>query len=95
MLNVTSKGISDTPAWIVVKANDYARFHGKTPFVIYQGLWSILHRDFERDIIPMTISEGMALAPWGVLGQGKFRTDEEEEKRRETGERGASYLQLS
>ncbi|TCD65738.1 hypothetical protein EIP91_002267 [Steccherinum ochraceum] len=81
-------GISDTPAWIVAKANAYARFHGKTPFVIYQGLWSILRRDFERDIIPMAISEGMALAPWGVLGQGRIRTDEEEERRRETGEKG-------
>ncbi|KAE9397508.1 Aldo/keto reductase, partial [Gymnopus androsaceus JB14] len=27
-------GISDTPAWIVAQANQYARDHGKTPFVI-------------------------------------------------------------
>ena len=46
-------------------------------------------RSFERDIIPMARSEGMALAPWDVLGSGKFRTDEEERKRRETGEHGA------
>ena len=25
----------------------------------------------------------MALAPWGVIGRGRFITDEEEEKRRE------------
>ncbi|KAH8101113.1 Aldo/keto reductase [Cristinia sonorae] len=81
-------GISDTPAWIVAKANAYARYHGKTPFVIYQGLWSILRRDFEREIIPMALSEGMALAPWGVLGQGRIRTDEEEARRRESGEKG-------
>ena len=30
-------GISDTPAWIVSSANRYARDHGKTPFVVYQG----------------------------------------------------------
>jgi aryl-alcohol dehydrogenase-like predicted oxidoreductase len=30
----------------------------------------------------------MALAPWRVLAAGKIRTDEEEEKRRETGENG-------
>lgn len=52
-------GISDTPAWIVPKANLYARLTGKTPFVIYQGLWSIMQRDFERDILPMALSEGM------------------------------------
>ena len=31
---------------------------------------------------------GMALAPWNVLAGGKIRTDEEEERRRQTGERG-------
>jgi len=31
---------------------------------------------------------GMALAPWNVLAGGKFRTDEEEEKRQNTGEKG-------
>ena len=30
----------------------------------------------------------MALAPWRVLAGGKIRTDEEEEKRRQTGEKG-------
>ncbi|KAF9532684.1 NADP-dependent oxidoreductase domain-containing protein, partial [Crepidotus variabilis] len=45
-------------------------------------------RSFERDIIPMARSEGMALAPWSVLAAGKFRTDEEEERRRKTGEHG-------
>ena len=32
---------------------------------------------------------GMALAPWNVLGAGKIRTDAEEERRRQTGEKGA------
>ena len=81
-------GISDTPAWIVSSANRYARDHGKTPFMVYQGPWSVLERDFERDIIPMVRHEGMALAPWAVLAAGKIRTDAEEQKRRETGEKG-------
>ncbi|EJF56113.1 Aldo/keto reductase [Dichomitus squalens LYAD-421 SS1] len=81
-------GISDTPAWIVSKANLYARLTGKTPFVIYQGAWSILQRDFERDILPMARAEGLALAPWNVLAAGRVRTDEEEERRRQTGELG-------
>jgi aryl-alcohol dehydrogenase-like predicted oxidoreductase len=52
-------GVSDTPAWIVAKANTYARLTGKTPFCIYQGAWSIMQRDFERDILPMCLAEGM------------------------------------
>ncbi len=82
------QGISDTPAWIVSQANQYARMSGKTPFVIYQGAWNVLKRDFERDIIPMAKAGGLALAPWGVLAAGKIRTDEEERRRRETGEKG-------
>ena len=82
------QGISDTPAWVVSKANRYAKDHGKTPFCIYQGNWSVLERSFERDIIPMARSEGLALAPWGVLGGGKIRTNAEEARRRESGEKG-------
>jgi aryl-alcohol dehydrogenase-like predicted oxidoreductase len=71
-------GISDAPAWIVVKANDYARQHGLRPFSIYQGRWSAACRDFEREIIPMSIDQGMAIAPWGVLGGGGFKSKGEE-----------------
>ncbi|KAE9403978.1 Aldo/keto reductase [Gymnopus androsaceus JB14] len=85
-------GISDTPAWIVAQANQYAKDHGKTPFVIYQGKWNIMDRSFERDIIPMARSLGLALAPWEVLASGKLRTDEEEERRRTTGEKGRAFM---
>ncbi len=33
----------------------------------------------------------MALSPWNVLAGGKIRTDEEEEKRRQTGENGRAW----
>ncbi|KAG8214443.1 NADP-dependent oxidoreductase domain-containing protein [Butyriboletus roseoflavus] len=81
-------GISDTPAWVVSQANQYARDHGKTPFVIYQGQWNVMQRSFERDIIPMCKAHGMALAPWGVLAGGRLRSDEEEERRAQSGEKG-------
>ena len=94
LYDLLKQGISDTPAWIISSANRYARMSGKTPFVVYQGEWSVLERDFERDIIPLARMEGMALAPWGVLAGGRIRTDEEELKRRQTGENGA-YLTAS
>ncbi|TFK24398.1 aryl-alcohol dehydrogenase [Coprinopsis marcescibilis] len=85
-------GISDTPAWIVSRANQYARDHALTPFVIYQGQWSILERSFEREIIPMARAEGMALAPWFVLAGGKLRTDAEEQRKVESGDPGRTTL---
>ena len=79
-------GISDTPAWWVAAANTYAIDHGKTPFSIYQGRWNLMVRDFERDIIPMARHFGMALAPWDVLGGGKFQSKKALEERKAQGE---------
>lgn len=70
-------GASDTPAWVVSKANEYARARGLRPFVVYQGQWSAASRDFEREIIPMCRAEGMGICPWGTLGSGNFKTDEQ------------------
>ncbi|KAI0056347.1 aryl-alcohol dehydrogenase [Artomyces pyxidatus] len=78
----------DAPAWVVVKANAYARQTGKSPFVIYEGQWNVLKRSFERDIIPMARAEGLALAPWDCLASGRLRTDAEEAARRASGEKG-------
>ncbi len=50
--------MSDTPAWWVVKANEYARYNGKTPFVVYQAAYSVVQRDIEREILPMCRHEG-------------------------------------
>jgi len=47
-----------------------------------------MSRDFERDVIPMARQWGMALCPWNVLAGGKLRSDAEEQRRRETGEKG-------
>ncbi|KAI4717906.1 putative aryl-alcohol dehydrogenase Aad14 [Aureobasidium sp. EXF-10727] len=79
-------GISDSPAWVVSAANYYAKAHGKTPFSIYQGRWNIMLRDFEREIIPMARHFGMALAPWDVLGGGKFQSKAAIEERKKKNE---------
>lgn len=81
-------GVSDTPAWVVSAANTYARAHGKTPFSVYQGRWSVLDRDFERDILPMARQFGLALCPWNVLGGGELKTKKQIEARRSTQEGG-------
>ncbi|KZV91530.1 Aldo/keto reductase [Exidia glandulosa HHB12029] len=81
-------GASDLPAWVVAQANQWAVCHGKTPFSVYQGAWNVMDRSFERDIIPVAREWGMGLAPWNVLAGGKLRSDEEEQRRKESGEGG-------
>lgn len=83
-------GISDTPAWIVSAANQYAKDHGLRQFSVYQGDWSCAMRDFERDIIPMAKHQNMALCPFGTLNQGRFQT-EAVFKERETNNPGRKF----
>lgn len=81
MLNqVLYLGASDVPAWWVVKANDYARAHGLTPFSVYQGRWNAAYRDMEAEIIPMCEDQGMAIVPWAALGGGQLMSSEQRQK---------------
>lgn len=73
-------GVSDTPAWVVSKANEYARNHGLRQFVVYQGLWNAARRDFEREILGMCAAEGMGIAPWGALGSGQLKSAKQREQ---------------
>jgi len=63
-------GISNHPAWMVVKANAIAEKNGWTKFVALQNYYTIAGRDIEREIIPMAQSEGLALMPWSPLAGG-------------------------
>ena len=72
-------GASDIPAWVVVKANMFARAHGLTPFSIYQGRWNAAYRDIEAEIIPMCEDQGMAIVPWAALGGGQLQSKAQKE----------------
>jgi aryl-alcohol dehydrogenase-like predicted oxidoreductase len=70
-------GVSSWPAWVVVKANSYARALGYSPFVVYQGGWKTADRDIEREVVPMCKAEGMAITVWGAMASGKFKNAEQ------------------
>ncbi|TAQ87962.1 hypothetical protein B7494_g3723 [Chlorociboria aeruginascens] len=77
-------GVSNWPAWVVVKANAYARQHGLAPFVVYEGHWNPADREIEREILPMCRDEGMGITVWGALGGGKFKNKAREDDRGRT-----------
>jgi len=59
-------GISDTPAWIVAKANTLADLRGWTNFVGLQIEYSLIQRTPERDLIPMAFwNDCYALVAFG------------------------------
>jgi len=63
-------GISNHPAWMVAKANGIADKMGWTKFVALQNYYSIAARDIERELVPLALSEGLALMPWSPLAGG-------------------------
>jgi aryl-alcohol dehydrogenase-like predicted oxidoreductase len=63
-------GISNHPAWMMMKANGFADKMGWEKFVATQNYYSIAGRDIEREILPMAISEGISIMPWSPLAGG-------------------------
>jgi aryl-alcohol dehydrogenase-like predicted oxidoreductase len=63
-------GISDTPAWIIARANAIAEQHGWTPFTAVQAQYSLIERTTERDLAPMARALDLALCAWSPLGSG-------------------------
>ncbi|WP_422083772.1 aldo/keto reductase [Ulvibacterium sp.] len=79
-------GISDAPAWVISKANMYARQNGLTPFEASQIEYSLIQRTGERELLPMAKDEGMTTLAWSPLSSGiltgKYNTDDEKGNRR-------------
>ncbi len=63
-------GISNHPAWMVVKANAFATQQHWPRFIASQNYYSIAGRDIEREIVPMALSEKLAIMPWSPLAGG-------------------------
>jgi aryl-alcohol dehydrogenase-like predicted oxidoreductase len=72
-------GVSNHPAWMMMKANSYAEKMGWNKFVASQNYYTIASRDIEREIVPMALNEGIGIMPWSPLAggflSGKFRRD--------------------
>jgi aryl-alcohol dehydrogenase-like predicted oxidoreductase len=63
-------GISDTPAWVIARANTIAEWHGWTAFAGLQAPYNVMQRDIERELLPMAESFGMTVAAWSPLEGG-------------------------
>src|SRR2546425_2163413 len=63
-------GISDTPAWVVARANTLADLRGWSPFAGIQVEYSLLERAVERELVPMAHALDLAVLGWAPLGRG-------------------------
>lgn len=63
-------GISDTPAWVIARANTIAELRGWSRFVGLQIRYSLIDRTVERELLPMSRALDLAVTPWGIVGSG-------------------------
>jgi aryl-alcohol dehydrogenase-like predicted oxidoreductase len=63
-------GISDTPAWVVARANAIAELRGWTEFVGLQVEYSLSTRTPERELLPMARELGIGITAWSPLAGG-------------------------
>ena len=63
-------GVSDTPAWVIARANTLADWRGWSPPIAIQVPYSLIQRDIERELLPMAESAAMSLAAWSPLAGG-------------------------
>jgi aryl-alcohol dehydrogenase-like predicted oxidoreductase len=62
--------VSDTPAWIIARANMLAELRAWSPFICLQTEYSLVERTSERDLLPMAQSCGLGITAWSPLAQG-------------------------
>ena len=63
-------GISDAPAWYVAAATTLAEERGWTPFCAVQSQYSLIERNAERELLPLSKNFDLAFTAWGALGTG-------------------------
>lgn len=72
-------GFCNLPAWLAMKAISYSDSHNSARFVSAQVYYSLASRDIERELVPLTQDQGLAILPWsplaGGLLSGKFNLD--------------------
>ena len=87
-------GISDTPAWIVSRANTLAELQGWSRFIGLQIRYSLIDRTAERELLPMAQAFDMGVTIWSVLAagvlSGKYLADPQATGRAAAGVTGAS-----
>jgi len=63
-------GASSMYAWQFAKALYLADQHGWTRFVSMQNHYNLVYREEEREMIPLSRSEGIGIIPWSPLARG-------------------------
>ena len=65
-------GASSMYAWQFAKMLSTSALHGWTRFVTMQNHVNLMHREEEREMLPLCRAEGVGVLPWSPLARGKL-----------------------
>ena len=65
-------GCSNFSGWHVMKSLSISERHGLARYVVNQGYYSLIGRDYEWDLMPLAVDQGLGLMVWSPLGWGRL-----------------------
>lgn len=65
-------GCSNFSGWHLMKALSVSERYGLERYVAYQGYYSLIGRDYEAELMPLAIDQGVGLLVWSPLGWGRL-----------------------
>ncbi|MCW2665991.1 MAG: putative aldo/keto oxidoreductase, NAD(P)-dependent, related to aryl-alcohol dehydrogenase [Frankiales bacterium] len=68
-------GASSMWAWQFSKALYTADLNGWTRFATMQNHYNLLHREEEREMLPLCADQGIGVLPWSPLARGRLTRD--------------------
>ena len=69
---VRHTGVSNYPGWALMKAQAAADRDGRPRFVAHQVYYSLIGRDYEADLMPLGVDQGVGALVWSPLGWGRL-----------------------
>ncbi|MGK5595321.1 MAG: aldo/keto reductase [Parachlamydiaceae bacterium] len=65
-------GCSNFSGWHLMKSLATSEKYGLSRYVVYQGYYSLIGRDYEEELMPLGIDQGVCLMAWSPLGWGRL-----------------------
>jgi aryl-alcohol dehydrogenase-like predicted oxidoreductase len=65
-------GCSNFSGWHLMKSLATSEKYGLARYVVYQGYYSLIGRDYEEELMPLGIDQGVGLMVWSPLGWGRL-----------------------
>lgn len=65
-------GCSNLAAWQLMKSLSISEKSNLEKYIVYQGYYSLIGRDYEQELMPLLQDQNMGLMVWSPLGWGRL-----------------------